>query len=88
MRSLQTYSCCTARLLHSFNRFDTDMSIINHIKDAKQDKQKILYCLLTDKQQDAIKLVKKHGFKRAGRKDTVPDRHKTKLYLYYLILEY
>lgn len=86
----QTPHCCTARLISRFNTFDIPndkKTLTQTIKNAKRENQKILYCFLTDRQKNSIKLVKEHGFKRAGRKNTRPDNHYTKLYLYYLILE-
>lgn len=86
----QTPNCCTARLINSFNTFDIPNdkeTLTQKINNAKREGQKILYCFLTDKQKNSIKLVKELGFKRAGRKNTRPDNHYTKLYLYYLILE-
>lgn len=96
----QIHNCCTARMLYNFPR---DFAFIYtggekgkqtlrkqikmYIKAAAEEKQKILQAYVTNEQQLAIEVLKKCGFKKAGRKETRIDKHNTNLYLYYLILE-
>lgn len=86
MKTSSFPGCCTARILHKFNKFNTKDKILQVLNIAKNDGLAMVVISLTDKQTNSYELCKSIGFRftRAASKGNHPN---TKLRLGWFLLE-